>query len=70
MPAESGRPGPGEMTMPAGLHEAMSSMVAASFRMTRTGPAELFKILHQIIGKRVIIVYHHDHGVSPMRHEV
>ena len=32
--------------------------------------ADLFKILHQIIGKRIIIVDHHDHGVSPELNQV
>jgi hypothetical protein len=36
IPADSGRPGPGDMTIPEGFHEIRSDMEAASFRTTLT----------------------------------
>ena len=64
MPASSGRPGPGEMTMCVGLERVdlvERDLVVAADQRRR---AELAEVLREVEGERIVVVDEQDHRPS------
>ena len=65
-PASFGVQGPGESTMRSGASASISSTDISSLRTTFTSCAQLAQVLHQVVGERVVVVDHQEHGSHPL----
>ena len=67
MPASSGRPGPGEITIRSGLQRRdlvdRDGVVAHDLHVG----AELAEVLHEVVGERIVVVDDADHGSRHVR---
>ncbi len=69
MPASSGRPGPGEITIRSGCIASTSPSVISSLRCTTGGMPQLAEVLGEVVGKRIVVVEQQDlHLELGLRH--